>query len=346
MEINRSSITISEIRDMWQRRELIVNKNYQRSSSVWPDSARTYFIDTILNRYIFPKVYFYQVFDKARKKVIREIVDGQQRLTTILSFLNDEFSLSNRSTKHQGKKFSDLDDELQQQFLTYSVEVDIIYSAEQADLLAMFTRMNAYTAPLNAAEKRHAEFEGPFKWFIIEATGEIGPRLVESNILTSKQAIRMHDSEFLTELAIVLDRGIENKSEASLTKIYRQYDKTFSNEQEFRDRIYEFMQVLEQDFAPLKNTFITKAYVCHSLFCALMQKKYGIPGGDKFGDPPIGVFFTNLPDTINMLNALAGAHELQDITGPYGEYVTACMSTTHRVKQRTIRAKWLIKALI
>jgi hypothetical protein len=174
MEITRSSITIGEIRDMWNRRELVVNKNYQRSSSVWPDSARTYFIDTILNRYIFPKVYFYQVFDKARKKVIREIVDGQQRLSTILDFLSDEFALSNRSMKYQGKRFSELDEDLQQSFLTYSIEVDIIHSAEQSELLAMFTRMNAYTAPLNPSEKRHAEFEGPFKWFIMKLPQKSG----------------------------------------------------------------------------------------------------------------------------------------------------------------------------
>lgn len=346
MEITRSSFTISEIRDMWQRRELIVNKNYQRSSSVWPDSARTYFIDTILNRYVFPKVYFYQVFDKARKKVVREIVDGQQRLTTVLSFLNDEFRLSNRSLKFQGKLFSELDEDLQQQFLTYSVEVDIIHSAEQSDLLAMFTRMNAYTAPLNSAEKRHAEFEGIFKWFIIEATGEIGPRLVEFNILTPKQAIRMHDAEFLTELAIVLKDGIVDKSERSLTGIYKEYDKDFPDEEIFRSRIHEFMRILEIEFAPLKNTFITKSYVCHSLFCAMMQKKYGIPNGDNFGNPPEGVFFTDLTRTVNALGALAGAHELQDTLGPYGEYVEACLSTTHRVKQRNIRARWLSTALI
>lgn len=346
MEITRSSFAISEIRDMWQRKELIVNKNYQRSPSVWPDSARTYFIDTILNRYVFPKVYFYQVFDKARKKVIREIVDGQQRLTTILSYLNDEFALSIRSAKYQGCRFSDLDDELQQQFLTYSVEVDIIHSAEQADLLAMFTRMNAYTAPLNPSEKRHAEFEGQFKWFIIETTGEIGPKLVELNVLTAKQAIRMHDSEFLTELAIVLEHGIVDKSEKSLTNIYKHYDKVFPREKEFRDRIFEFMQVLEQDFGALRNTHLSKSYVCHSLFCAMMQKKYGIPGGDELGIPTDGVFFTNLQGTIDALNALAGAHELQDLSGPFGEYVEACMSTTHRVKQRTIRTKWLANALI
>src|ERR1035437_10258641 len=139
MEINRSSITISEIRDMWQRKELIVNKNYQRSSALWPEAAQTYLIDTILCRYVVPKVYFYQVFDKTRKKVIREIVDGQQRLTTILNFLANEFALTNRSEAFAGKFFRDLDDEVQQRYLTFNIEVDIIYSAEQKDLLAMFT---------------------------------------------------------------------------------------------------------------------------------------------------------------------------------------------------------------
>lgn len=56
MEINRSSITIGEIRDMWHRKELVVNKNYQRSASVWPEAARTYLVDTILNSYVVPKV--------------------------------------------------------------------------------------------------------------------------------------------------------------------------------------------------------------------------------------------------------------------------------------------------
>lgn len=345
MEITRSSITISEIRDMWQRKELTVNKNYQRSPSVWPDAARTYLIDTILNGYIFPKVYFYQVFNKAQKKVIREIVDGQQRLTTILSFLGNEFALSIQSQKFRGKKFSDLDDELQQLFLTHSVEVDIIHSAEQAELLAMFTRMNAYTAPLNPAEKRHAQFEGAFKWFITESAGELGPKLVNMNVLSSKQAIRMQDAEFITELAIVLDAGIVDKSEKSLGHIYKKYDKDFPQEGDYRARIYEFMAVLEQDFAPLRGTYLTKSYVCHSLFCAMMQKKYGIPDGDSLGRKTDGIFYSSLQATLDALGALAGAHELQDVSGGFKEYVEASLSTTHRVKQRQIRSQWLIKAL-
>ena len=345
MEINRSSITISEIRDMWQRKELIVNKNYQRSSAVWPDSAQTYLIDTILNHYVVPKVYFYQLFDRTRKKVIREIVDGQQRLTTILNYLNNEFALTNRSDAFMGKFFRDLDENLQQQYLTYNIEVDIIYSAEQRDLLAMFTRMNAYTAPLNPAEKRHAQYEGPFKWFILETSASIGPKLVDFGVLTPKQSIRMQDAEFLTELAIVLEHGLINKSEKSLESIYKKYDKEFSKEEDFKKRLNEFVKILTEDFASLRSTFLTKSYVCHSLFSALMQKKYGIPGGDALGLPTTGSFFSDLPRTLNQLASLAEAHELQDTKGAYAEYVEACLSTTHRTKQRETRTRWLGNAL-
>lgn len=345
MEINRSTVTISEIRDMWQRKELVVNKNYQRSASVWPEAARTYLVDTILSGYIVPKVYFYQVFDKTRKKVIREIVDGQQRLTTILSYLENEFSLTSRSTKFEGRRFDDLDDEQQQSFLTYPIEVDIIYSAEQADLLAMFTRMNAYTAPLNPAEKRHAQFEGPFKWFILEANETIGPRLVESGVVTSKQSIRMQDAEFLTELAIVLEHGIVNKSEKGLLDIYRKYDKAFPREAEYRKKIGEFVDLLDGEFLPLRETFLMKSYVCHSLFCALMQKKYGIPGGDSLEITTDGTFYSDLQLTIDGLSKLVEAHELHATDGEFADYVEACLSTTHRIKQRQTRTQWLGKAL-
>lgn len=346
MEITRASFTVSELRDMWDRQELIVNRNYQRSASVWPESARTYLVDTILNAYVVPKVYLYQVYDKKRKKVLREIVDGQQRITTVLDFIKGEFRLNSRSPEFKGLYFDDLDDEQQQQFLTYNFEVDVIQSAEQSDLLAMFTRMNAYTAPLNPAEKRHAQFEGAFKWFILELSADLGPKLVNFGVLTPKQNVRMQDAEFLTELALVLDRGIENKSEASLLSIYKRYNKEFDCENEFTEKIVEFMKIVEQDFLPLKETLISKSYVIHSLFCALMQKKYGIPGADHLDVPTVGYFFKNLKKTLQNLRALAEAHELQDTEGEYGEYVKACMSSTHRTKQRETRTKYLAAALV
>lgn len=90
----------------------------------------------------------------------------------------------------------------------------------------MFTRMNAYTAPLNPAEKRHAQFEGPFKVVYFRSERDYGVSIRQAwNNYIQMQSIRMQDAEFLTELAIVLDNGITNKSEKALSDIYKKYDK-------------------------------------------------------------------------------------------------------------------------
>ena len=86
MNLSHTSYTIAEIRDQLSRKDLVVNPDYQRSSDIWPSNAQSYFIDTILEGYPFPKVYFYESYDEKKKLPRREIVDGQQRVTTAVSF--------------------------------------------------------------------------------------------------------------------------------------------------------------------------------------------------------------------------------------------------------------------
>src|ERR1700676_4004673 len=111
MVINHSDYTVSELVDRFKKKELIINRSYQRSADIWPDSAKVYFIDTILEKYPFPKIYLYQAYDRARKKPIVQVVDGQQRLMTIIDFMNDKFRLSKASKNYSGYVFSDLPEE-------------------------------------------------------------------------------------------------------------------------------------------------------------------------------------------------------------------------------------------
>src|SRR5690606_8579245 len=94
MNLDSSTYSIVELRDMLNRKDLLVNNSYQRGSGLWPTSARSYFIDTILMGFPFPKLYFYESLDRAERRVIREIVDGQQRITSIMDFLNNRFKLT------------------------------------------------------------------------------------------------------------------------------------------------------------------------------------------------------------------------------------------------------------
>lgn len=346
MKIMHSQFTISEIRDMLDRKDLVVNTTYQRSPNIWPPNAKSYFIDTILEGYPFPKVYFYETYDDKRKKPKREIVDGQQRITSCISFLNNEFSLSSTSKRFTGLHFEDLSDEDQRGFLMMPVQVDIILSAERSELLEMFRRINAYTAPLNPAEKRHAEFQGKFKWFVNELADEFSPLMEEYGILTSKQILRMADTEFLTELCIILDRGIVNKDQRGLSAIYKKFDVEFAQEADYRSKISDFFEQLRTTLNPLRQTFMMKSYAVHSLFCALTQRKYGIPGGEQsLGIHTDGFYFVDVQQTLSNLRQLADAHETQDVDGQFKAYVEACLSTTHRIAQRTTRSRAIARAL-
>src|SRR3546814_5763497 len=95
---------------MLDRKEWIVNPDYQRGSGIWPDGPSSYFIDTILEGYPFPKIYMYEFMDRSTRGIRKEIVDGQQRIKTIVRFHEDGLSLQGES-KYAGKRFSDLDEE-------------------------------------------------------------------------------------------------------------------------------------------------------------------------------------------------------------------------------------------
>lgn len=184
MQINNNNYSVLELIQMLERKELIVNKDYQRGSGLWPISARAFFIDTILQGFPFPKIYMYEYLDRPARGMKKEIVDGQQRISSIVGFYNNEFPLQAEGA-NKGKRFQELDEEQQEKFLSYSASVDVIRNATKADILQMFRRMNAYTMPLNDAEKRHSSFHGDFKWFINELADELNEFFVEFNVLDS-----------------------------------------------------------------------------------------------------------------------------------------------------------------
>jgi Protein of unknown function DUF262 len=185
MNINTNSYSIPEIIGMLDRKELVVNLEYQRGSGLWPDGPSSYFIDTILEGYPFPKIYMYEYLDRSTRSIRREIVDGQQRIRTIVRFRNNEFALRGESA-YAGMRFEDLNEDVQEKFLSYPVSVDVIRNATRSQILQMFRRMNAYTLPLNEPEKRHSSFQGRFKWFINQLADDLNEFLVEFGVFTNR----------------------------------------------------------------------------------------------------------------------------------------------------------------
>ncbi len=81
--------------------QLVLAPKFQRRA-VWTDSARSFLLDTIVQGKPIPKIFIRQLVNPKTRKTIREVVDGQQRLRSILSYLKDGFYISK---KHNIKGF-------------------------------------------------------------------------------------------------------------------------------------------------------------------------------------------------------------------------------------------------
>src|SRR3990167_8847859 len=106
-------------------KQLELNPRFQRRP-VWTDKAKSFLIDTILRGKPIPKIFIRQKINVSTKTSTREVVDGQQRLRTILSFIKDGFVVSKRqNSEHGGLLFSQLPEPVQAQVLAYEVSVDL-----------------------------------------------------------------------------------------------------------------------------------------------------------------------------------------------------------------------------
>lgn len=150
-----------------EREEIKLDPPYQRQGDVWPLEKRQLLIDSILNDYDIPKIYFH-IYDRIEKTdtgISYSVIDGRQRLETIWKFLEGGFTLSSDfeyqrdpEIKLAGLSYEDIAKEyprLRIQFDSFVLPI-VGVSTDDEDLIEdMFSRLNE-AVPLNAAEKRNA----------------------------------------------------------------------------------------------------------------------------------------------------------------------------------------------
>lgn len=349
MKIIRNTTPISDLFNLMTESELTINRTYQRSSGLWPQNARSYFIDTLLNEFPFPKIVIRQTVDLKTKKTKREIIDGQQRLTTIKDFIDDKFKLSAVSKNYKGMFFGNLSDDVKSKFLSYEVSTDTVVSATESEVLEIFRRINSYTLPLKDSEKRHASYQGEFKWLIKDLLDLYSPMLEQYKILTLKEISRMADAELMTELCAVILDGIKSRQIKSLENIYKDNDESFAE----RDNIYtivtETLDFIKVDLNQILESEVLKGYSFHSLFAALIYNRYGIKNissADIGNLEVIGMYTLNTNQAIQNILELFSFVEQKDERGKYAPFVKASIAGgTTTVANRKIRVSWLAKAL-
>jgi hypothetical protein len=176
----------------WNNRgQLELNPFFQRRQ-VWSDNAKSYLIDTILRGKPIPKIFIRQKINASTKLSIREVVDGQQRLRTIFSFISDGFVVNPRhNSEHGGIRFSQLSADVQTQILTYELSADLLINMPDGKVLDVFARLNSYAVLLNAQEKINATHFGAFKVLADRLGFKYNEYWIRQKILNPRAILKM-----------------------------------------------------------------------------------------------------------------------------------------------------------
>jgi hypothetical protein len=161
-ERRQTTQSIAWFWDLYKRELLDLDPPYQRRS-VWSQSYKDYFVDTILLDYPAPAVFLYEDIDEDG---IAEysVVDGKQRLSTVFGFLGNEFPVSDTAsiTGLRGLSFADLPPEVKKRFYGYQFAIEFLPTTDAGTLSNIFDRINRNVARLTPQELRHARFDGLF----------------------------------------------------------------------------------------------------------------------------------------------------------------------------------------
>ncbi len=349
MKTNLVTMTVADYCSAFGRGEVVIDRDYQRSPSVWPALARSYLIETILKDFPVPKLALHQVTDLKSRQTIKYVVDGQQRTMAIRDFYEGELRLTRRLelTEAAGRTFSELSDELQQAFLSYPLVFDQFEAATDEHVREYFRRINSFTAPLNPEEQRHARFQGPMKWFVYGLSQRWGEALVSLSVLTSKQVVRMGDAKLIAELAHALVNGITTTSKSSLDSMYHAFDKgdTFENEDSMRAALDQaFTSVLS--IREIHDTSLMRTHIFYSLVLALIAAHQNWPtlpfDGESSG---VDARSSVSKEAVANLLALAAALDDPEVYSQYEEFTRASREKTNVQSQRLVRFQWLTEAL-
>jgi len=91
MNIQKTLYKVADFVSWLKNRQLELSPEFQRRS-VWKPGAKSYLIDTIIKGMPIPIIFLRDKrTDISQFEPIREVVDGQQRLRTVLSFVCPEY---------------------------------------------------------------------------------------------------------------------------------------------------------------------------------------------------------------------------------------------------------------
>lgn len=175
-------ITVKQLIDMVSENQINIAPEYQRRF-VWDDVRQSHLVESIFLGIPIPSL-----FMATNEDATWEVIDGLQRLTTLINFAgtvaadgapgNDPLKLKGleKIPSLNGALFSDLPTNLKLSFMTRPVRITVLNDRSDHQVrFDLFERLNTGGIILHEQEIRNCVFQGPFNDFVKQCAKD--PRL-------------------------------------------------------------------------------------------------------------------------------------------------------------------------
>ncbi|NVP17398.1 DUF262 domain-containing protein [Candidatus Gracilibacteria bacterium] len=257
-------ITIREFLSMKQDGDLILQPDYQRNF-VMNQKQSSRLIESILMDVPLPVIYLNEEKDGRYS-----VIDGQQRLTSFLTFIEEKVFGTNKQFKLvglnilkelNGKAFSQLEKESQNKIKTTTLHTIIIKKESNEDIkFEIFERLNTGSIKLNEDEIRNTVYRGKYMDLLSELEdNEIFHKLVRKDNYKNR----------------MIYRGMILRFFALYEKSYLNYKpsiKQFSNK-----HLREFRNLSDEKIKEYREVFKNTTELVYSIFGENAFRRY-IPG--------------------------------------------------------------------
>ena len=235
---------------------------FQRRS-VWKSGAKSFLLDTVARGLPTPIIFLRERIDLNTLTTVREVVDGQQRLRTLLSFVapgalsdserdvDDVTIRSVHNAELAGMAFDQLDDASKHKFLNYEFSTHVLPSTvDDREILMIFSRLNSTGTQLNDQELRNASWFGEFKTLMYELGLEQLDRWREWQLIGDDAIARMKEAELTSDITEMMLNGYGGKSQKRINETYAEFDETFAHRDAVARRFRRVMDSIDELIGP------------------------------------------------------------------------------------------------
>ena len=350
LQTTRTVYTVAQFLD-WQHSGVLELQPVFQRRHVWGPAAKSQLINSVVLGYPVPIVFLRQVQNLDSLSMKMEVVDGQQRIRSLLSFIApeslkdfdddaDSFTIRKVHNKDLADlAFAKLPSETRQTILGYELSTHVFPATTGDELIfRLFALLNSTGLNLTKQEIRNAEYHGAFKSLVYDLSFQCLDKWRSWRLFSDDAVSRMNEAEAVSEYLMAMVQGVAGKRQPAISKFYRDNDDDLPNGAVLRRRFEYVIEEIDIHLGTLlPQSAFQRPALFYSLFSAIYSHMYGLASPLKKG--PAKTLPVDVAARLKKASRRIRARDLPD------NVQDAVDKATGDKARRLERHKFLMKAL-